>query len=153
MEILSIIFSGAAFLVSLWVAINVRSTEQATFEGTLQSMYEDIFRDMSPSYRDEEWIPPKDDPAIWKPLERYWYFCFDEYERTAKSPHGIFRKLWKEKFRDRVAAGLGHRPLRFVLADIVHSGGMTSGYANDFLKEMKEIRGSDFTKEFAPANP
>ena len=144
MEIIAVITSVAALIVSILLSIIVRSREEAGFEGILQGQYSQIRNRMDSRYHDEGWIPPKDDPAVMKPLEEYWYFCFSEYEITAKSPHGVYQKLWKNKFRDRVAAGLSHKPLRNVLVEIVKSGSMTGKYAKDFLDEMESIHGSPF---------
>jgi hypothetical protein len=144
MEVLAVITSVVALAVSIILAISVRQREEAAFEGILQGQYSQIRCRMDMRYRDEEWIPPRDDPAIWGPLEEYWYFCFSEYEITAKSPSGVYRKLWQNKLRVRVAAGLSHKPLRDVLVEIVRNGSMTGEYAKDFLKEMEAIYGSHF---------
>ena len=144
MEVLAVITSIVALVVSILLAISVRQREEAAFEGILQGQYSQIRSRMDKRYRHEDWIPPKDDPAIWGPLEEYWYFCLSEYEITAKSTRGIYEKLWQNKLRDRVAAGLSHKPLRNVLVEIVKSGSMTGKYAKDFLNETENIYGSHF---------
>jgi len=77
-------------------------------------------------------------------MEEYWYFCLSEYEITAKSPNGAYHKLWQNKIRLRVAAGLKHKPLRYVLVKIVRDGSMTGEYAKDFLNELEDIYGTQF---------
>jgi len=144
MEVVAVITSVAALVVSILLAISVRQREEASFEGILQGQYSQIRCRMDSRYRIQDWIPSKDDPAIWGPLEEYWYFCLSEYEITAKSPHGVYRKLWQNKLRDRVAAGLSHNALRYVLVEIVRDGSMTGTYAKDFLNEMENIKGSHF---------
>jgi len=145
----------AAFCISLTaLAFSAFSIYMSYFrmeaerESDLQQQYNEIRSRMDMRYRDEEWAPPKDDQSIWVPFVQYWYFCFHEYEVTAKSPRRVYRRLWENKLRERVKAGLSHRPLRYILYNIIQSGSMSDGYADDFIAEMKKIYGRDFIAEF-----
>jgi hypothetical protein len=144
MEVIAVITSVVALVVSIIVTISARQREEAALEGVLQGQYSQIRSRLDKRYRDENWAPSETDPDIWGPLEEYWYFCLSEYEITAKSPRGVYQKLWQKKLRDRVAAGLSHKPLRDVLVEIVRKGSMTEKYAKNFLNEMENIYGSHF---------
>ena len=147
MEILAFVVSVVALAVSVVLALSVRRREEAAFEGILQGQYSQIRNRMDTRYRDESWTPPSEDPAIWGPLEEYWYFCLSEYEITEKSPGGVYRNLWRNKLRSRMSAGLSHKSLRHVLTEIVRKGSMRGEYAKDFLVEMEKIYGSKFLPE------
>ena len=147
--ILSILSLTCSIVAILFTWVNSRRVKQEAEANLLQQLqadYEVIRAKMDTRYRDETWIPDREDKPVWGPLEEYWFFCYREWRIT----RGHYANLWQEYISMGVKAGLRHRPLRYVLATIRTEGSLTDEYAGDFIEELNSLYGSDFQKEFYP---
>ena len=151
----SLIFTGilAFYTWRLWGAnktLSERLREEAELSllHQLQSQYTALRARMGGRYSDETWTPDRRNEDEWRPLEEYWFFCFQEWLLTKGAEHGRYSRLWDDHIRDAVKAGLSHRPLRYVLVAIRKGGSLQDIYAGDFIKELISIHGSDFHSEF-----
>lgn len=113
----------------------------------LQNSYQIIRVKMDKRYRQEDWRPLRNVYEEWGPIEEYWYFCYLEWLITRGPNSGKYKVLWESHIKDGIAAGLSHKPLRYVLSTLRKEGSMSLDYANDFINDLKVIYQADFDNE------
>lgn len=150
LAIISPIISFVSLLVSAiaaYYASGARREAEANMYNSLQSSYEAIRARMDSRYRVEAWRPSREQKNEWVPFEEYWFFCLREWLLTKGAANRRFASLWDEQIGAAVAAGLGHAPLRFVLATMLADGTLDESYTKGFIGELIRLHGADFRVE------
>lgn len=145
-SVLSLACSIAAILFTWVNSRRLKQEAEASVLHQLQADYDSIRAKMDARYRNESWLPDRNDREIWGPFEEYWFFCFREWRVT----QGRYSNLWNDYIKKGIKAGIDHRALRFVLATIREEGSLTGEYAKNFIDELIDLHGSDFQQEFYP---